>query len=67
MEAVKQDGGALEFASDNLKDDKDILMQALEKVGWVACYASDRLKDDKDVILKAVKKMDRYYIMRVKN
>ena len=49
------DGGILEFASDRLKDDKDVLLKSVSQAGWTFCYASDRLKNDKDVLLAASK------------
>ena len=45
----------LEFASDNLKDNKKIVLEGVKQVGWVACYASERLLDDKEIILEGVK------------
>ena len=37
LNAVKEDGGLLEGASDELKNDKEILMTAVETKGWVIC------------------------------
>lgn len=46
---------ALKYASDRLKDDKDIVIEAV-KNDWNAIeYASDRLKDDEDVVIEAIK------------
>ena len=39
----------------HLRDDKDIVLEAVKQNGWVLYYASQRLKDDKDIILEAVK------------
>jgi hypothetical protein len=46
LEAVKQDGDALEFASDRLKDDKEVVLAAREKHFWPLDYASDRLQKE---------------------
>jgi hypothetical protein len=47
---------ALEFASDNLKNDKGIVLSAVRNPYSNALrYASDDLKNDKDIILVAVK------------
>jgi histidinol phosphatase-like PHP family hydrolase len=42
LEAVKKDGGALEYASEKLKDDKDIVLEAVKKDGFNLLYASGR-------------------------
>ena len=33
MEAVRQNGRALQFASDHLRDDKEIVMEAVKEKG----------------------------------
>ena len=53
--AIKKDGLALEFASDEMKNDKEIVLKAIKK-DWLALkFASNKLKDDKEVVLEAVK------------
>jgi hypothetical protein len=55
LAAVRHDGYALQFASDKLKDDKEIVLTAIGKYeGDVLEYASERLKDDKETVLSAV-------------
>ena len=43
------------YASERLKDDKDIVLLAVKNSRYVLEYASQRLKDDKDIVLEAVK------------
>lgn len=50
MTAVKQNGEALIFASDELKNDKEVVMAAVKQNGEALKYASRRLKGDEDVI-----------------
>ena len=40
MEAVKKKEIALEFASGRLKDNKDIVLEAVKKTGYALKYAS---------------------------
>ena len=54
--AVKQDGFALEDASEELKVDREIVMEAVKHNGWALRYASDELKGDKEVVMEAIKK-----------
>lgn len=44
----------LEDASDELKDDIDVVFAAVAQYGYALHYASERLKDDKDVVLAAL-------------
>lgn len=53
--AVTQDGAALRYASDALKDDKEIVSIACRTCGGALDDASDRLKADKELVLVAVK------------
>ena len=45
----------LKYASDRLKDDKDIVIEAVKNNGFALEFASDRLKNDKEIVLEAVK------------
>ena len=56
LAAVNQDGMALEYAHDDLKDNREVVEAALESEGVALRYASQALKSDKDVILAAVRK-----------
>ena len=55
LEAVKNNGGALKFASDTLKADREVVLEAVRSDGYAIQYASDTLKDDREVVIEAVK------------
>ena len=56
LPAVQHGWEALEFASENLKNDKEIVLTALED-SWEALeFASDKLKNDKEFVLETVQK-----------
>jgi hypothetical protein len=44
----------LEYLSDELKNNKELILYLVEKNGDILQYASDALKDDYDVVLEAV-------------
>ena len=46
---------ALLYASPRLKDDEEVVLQAISKVGYVIRYASLRLQKDKSFLLRAAK------------
>ena len=50
MVAVKNDGEALQFASDELRADKDVVMAAVKNDGEAFQYASDELKTDPEIL-----------------
>lgn len=52
--AIKQNGLNLEFASEKLKNNKDVVLAAVAQNGWAFEFASEKLKNDKDVALAAV-------------
>lgn len=52
----KQNGEALQFASERLNNDKDVVLEAIKQNGDAFRFASARFKDDKDVVLEAVKR-----------
>jgi len=49
MEAVKQDGEALGYASDELRANKDVVLAAVQQHGGALWYASNELKNDPDI------------------
>ena len=49
MVAVAQNGSALQYASDELKNDKEIVMAAVAQNGSALQYASDELKKDQEI------------------
>ena len=54
MEAVKSNGYALAFASDRLKDNKEIVTEAVNNYGRALEYTSERLRNDKDIVVNAI-------------
>lgn len=54
LEIVSINGKALKYASDELKDDEDIVFCACLTYTYVIKYASDRLKNDREFIAKYV-------------
>jgi len=55
MEAVKQYGFALEYASAELKGDREIVMEAVKQNGRALQYASAELQGDREIVMEAVK------------
>ena len=54
LTAVQQNGMALQYASEQLKSDRDVVLAAIRKNSWALEFASEQLKGDKDVVLAAV-------------
>lgn len=52
---VKKDGMEIRHAKNNLKDDKEIVMEAVKKDGRALEYLSHNMKNDKEVVMEAVK------------
>ena len=46
---------ALRDASDELKNNKKVVLEAVKQKGWALEHASDELKNCKEVVLEAVK------------
>ena len=62
MATVKSNPSALQFASDRLRSDKEVVLTAIRAdadmtmpEGGVLSYASDGLRNDKEIVLEAVK------------
>ena len=55
LEAVKNNGFVLEWASEELQNDKEIVLEAVKNNGFALEYASKELKKDKEIVLQAVK------------
>ena len=56
MAVVKQGGGwALEFASTDLKQDRELVFEAVTQHGDALRYASDELRGDRSVVIAAIK------------
>ena len=45
----------LKFIGNNLKGDKEIILEAMKKDGWALKYASKELKNDEEVVMTAIK------------
>jgi hypothetical protein len=60
LEDVKQNGDALEFASKELQNDKEVVLKAVKQNGDAFRpaleFASEELKNNKEVVLEAVKR-----------
>lgn len=52
---LKQYGRALQFASEKLRNDKDVVLEAVKQDGRALRFASENLRNDKDVVLEAIK------------
>ncbi|EFC46884.1 predicted protein [Naegleria gruberi] len=56
LEAVKQDGSALEDADSSFKKDREIVLEAVKQNGWALQYADSSFKKDREIVLEAVKR-----------
>lgn len=56
MEIVNFDGKQLEYASDRLKNDMEVVLVAIENSLGAYCYVSKEIKDSKEKILEIMKK-----------
>ena len=56
LKAVQEQGKFLDLASDELKDDEDVVKAALNQDGESLEYVSDRLKDNKEIVMLAISK-----------
>ena len=54
LNKVQEYGMQLEYASDELKNDKDVVEKAITSCGAAIKFASNELKNDKEVIEKSV-------------
>ena len=52
---VARNGLTLEFASEELRNDKEIVLKAVQNRGSALQYASDELKNDREIVLEAIK------------
>jgi hypothetical protein len=59
--AVKLKGDILNLCPQNLRNNKDIVLDAINNDLWSVIYASDELKKDRDVVLKSVKSRSDLY------
>ena len=54
LEAVREDGDALQYASEDLKADKEVVLAAVNNWGSALQYASKELRADREVVLVAL-------------
>jgi hypothetical protein len=55
LEAVKENGYALEYANENLQKDKSIVIEAVKQNGYTLQFADESLKKDRSIIVAAFK------------
>jgi hypothetical protein len=48
---VQQDGLALEYASAELRGDREIVLAAVQQDGWALYFASTELRGDREIVL----------------
>ena len=56
LERVSQHGMALRDATEELKGDREIVMEAVSQQGFALQYATDELKGDHEIVMRAVSK-----------
>jgi hypothetical protein len=59
MEAIKQDGNALWYASERMQDDETIVLEAMKDSVFCGSYASKRLKTAYSFIAQGIMGCDR--------
>ena len=55
LSKVKQNGYALYYASDELKNNEEIVKEAVKQKGLALKFASKRLQDDEEIVREAIK------------
>ena len=66
LEAVKQVGYALQYATNDLRDNFQIVFEAVKQNGYSLEYASDNLKKNEILILEAMSQ-NRYLLSATRN
>lgn len=56
LSLVKTSGYLLQYASEGLKDDREIVLASVKNFGFSLMHASKKLKDDRQLVLTAVRK-----------
>ena len=57
---------ALHFAPGNLKNDREIVLEAMKSYGYALEWASRRLKNDRELVLEAVTNESGVFDMHLK-
>ena len=52
---VGENGGVLKFVSDELKNDREIVLKAVKKSFYALAFASEELKNDKEIVMETAK------------
>jgi hypothetical protein len=60
MEAVKQDGRALRYASEELRRDTEFILEVVKQHFYAPRYASEELKRDREALMEAVKPLKKH-------
>ena len=55
---VKQNGFALKYASEELRKDPDVVLEAMEQDARAVQFASKEFRGDKEIVLEALKLLD---------
>ena len=55
LSQIKQYGTALQFASEKLQDNEEIVKEAVSQNGYVLYYASEKLQNNEEIVLEAMK------------
>lgn len=55
LEVIKKDGWNFKYASDRLKNDREVVLEAVKKEASVIFYVDKKLKNDKEIVLEACK------------
>jgi len=58
--AMQHDARVLQFASNELRDNHDFMLEAIEIDSWLLQYASEDLKNNKSIALAIVKENSSY-------
>ena len=56
MQSLAMSGCALEYASEQLKNEPAVVMRAVAQSGDALQYASRELRDSRDIVMEAVSK-----------
>lgn len=55
MEALRQEVSALQFAAQRLRDDRELMLLAVQRDGQALRFCSARLRGDVELVIEAVK------------
>ena len=54
MASVKDCGQTLYYASEKLRDDEEVVLEAVKQKGLILKYASKRLRANKEIVMAAI-------------